>query len=302
MRAVWSFWDSPLAAHYRTMWASEKMHLLSWIVSFETVRRWYPATSLVTDDAGARLLVDGLGLEFDTVSTGLNALRGRDPEWWALGKLYAYRAQTEPFVHVDSDVYLWKPLPEELTRAPLFSQNPEPITLEASYYDPDVLDRALDATGGGWLPEEWTWYRISGVPLRGECCGIFGGSRVDFVRHYAGQAIRMVEDPANQAGWSRLYRKDRYAVLYEQYLLAACVEYHRARPDSPFREVEVAHLFGSMDEAQVDENAERVGYTHLIAGAKQSRELAERLERRVMRDYPERYERCLQHLGELAAV
>ena len=50
-------------------------------------RRHYPTTCLVTDDEGARLLIDGLRLPFARVSTALNALRDEDPEWWALGKI-----------------------------------------------------------------------------------------------------------------------------------------------------------------------------------------------------------------------
>jgi len=61
---------------------------------------------LVTDTEGARLLVDKLGLRFTTVMTTLTALDDADPEWWVLGKLWAYRAQTEPFVHLDNDVFL----------------------------------------------------------------------------------------------------------------------------------------------------------------------------------------------------
>jgi len=73
------------------------------------------------------MLVDGIGLEFDRVSTSLNALDAHDPGWWALGKLYTYRAQREPFVHLDNDVFLWRPLPERLASAPLLAQNPEPL-------------------------------------------------------------------------------------------------------------------------------------------------------------------------------
>jgi hypothetical protein len=51
--------------------------------------------------------------------------------WWTLGKLHAYRSQTTPFVHLDSDVYLWSPLPRRLTSAPVFGQNPERFPFHA---------------------------------------------------------------------------------------------------------------------------------------------------------------------------
>src|SRR5437588_499165 len=126
MRSVWSFWTKPWRERSGWSWLSEKHHLLAWVLSFETARKHYPKTSLVTDHAGAKMLVDGIGLAFDSVSTELDALACRDPRLWMLGKLYAYRAQTEPFVHLDTDVILWKRLPTGVEGAPVFAQNPDP--------------------------------------------------------------------------------------------------------------------------------------------------------------------------------
>jgi hypothetical protein len=287
MRAVWSFWSKPFAAARHRTWLSEKHHLLSWALSLATVSQHYRPTVLYTDDDGARLLVDEAGLQFDQVVLSLNALRNGDAEWWPLGKLYAYRLQEEPFIHVDSDVYLWRPLPQRLARASVFAQSPEIIWPGASYYEPEVLE----AAGAGWLPAEWHWYRGSGWPQRGENCGILGGRDVEFIRHYASQAIEAVEHRGNRRAWSRLDRRETHSVLIEQYMLAACIEYHRGRADSPFRNVNVEYLFVSMEEAFASDQAVRRGYTHLIASAKRDPHVAELLERRVAEDWPALYER-----------
>jgi hypothetical protein len=42
-----------------------------------------------------------------------------------------------------------------------------------------------------------------------------------------------------------------------------------------------------------------MGFTHLIAGAKRNPQVAKTLERRVQRDYPEYYDRCIK-LGRSA--
>jgi hypothetical protein len=294
MRAVWSFWTKPFRLHHRSVWPSERHHLLAWVLSVETARRHYPDTMLCTDDDGARLLVDRLGLEFAHVSTALNALAGHDPGWWALGKIYAYRAQTGPFVHLDNDVFLWQPLPERLFSALVFAQNPEYFTTGASYYQPEEFERSLHTTRRGWLPAEWVWYRSLGPHQRAVCCGIFGGRRLDFIHHYAEQAIRLLEHPDNQHGWALLADKIGHNILFEQYLLSACLEYHRQQAHSLYRDMEMQYLFNSPDEAFDPGQAARAGYTHLIAGAKQNRAIAERLERRVRRDYPGHYERCVE--------
>ena len=294
LRAVWSLWTKPLTQSRRTGWINQKYHMLSWLLSFETARRFYPETHLVTDDEGARLLVDGLGLEFEHVSTKLNALAHHDADWWALGKLYAYREQEAPFVHLDADVFLWRPLPERVAAAGVFAQNPEPFRPGTSTYQPELLEHALTAHAHGWLPEEWLWFRRARHDRqRGDCCGVIGGTHTDFIRHYAETALRLVNDPANRRGWSRVENKVDSMLLIEQYMLAACVEYHVTEPASPFAGLRLAYLFNSVAEAYEPGSASRLGYTHLIGHAKQDAAVADRLERRVRQDYPEQYERCL---------
>jgi Family of unknown function (DUF6734) len=221
-----------------------KHQLLAWILSLQTARKHYGKTSLFTDDEGARILIDGIGLEFDTVSVDLNELAHSDPEWWTLGKMMTYRAQTEPFVHIDEDVFLWQRLPRELEQAPVFAQNAEYFSCAGWWYQPEALESVVKEHRG-WLPDEWIWYRSSGQAQRGECCGIVGGSRVDFVRYWADLGIRMIEHTRNRDGWSRLTNKLAHMLLIEQYLLAVCVEYHRNRPGSPYNNIAIQYLFDS---------------------------------------------------------
>ncbi len=280
MRAVWSFWSLPYQMHRRRDWASEKSHLFSWVLSVEVARRHYPETTLVTDEEGARLLVDGLGLNFSHVSTELNGLQEQDPDWWMLGKLHTYRSQQQPFIHLDYDVYLWTPLPHRVVSAPVFAQNMEEIG--AAWYDVELCERVIRAEGRGQIPVEWSWYRSSSSRQQAACCGILGGNDLRFLHHYAGVAIQLLEDRGNRAALSTLHDKKLYNPLFEQYVLCACAEYHQVR---------IEYLFESFGEALAQ--SAYAGYTHLIAGAKANPEIAGRLERRVANEFPESYERCL---------
>jgi hypothetical protein len=298
MRAVWSFWQEPFAAHRAAAWGSERTHLLAWALSVETARRRYPDTALVTDDAGARLLLDGLGLEFGRVSLSLNRLRGTDTSWWSIGKLVAIGEQEEPFVHIDADVFLWSPLPPALTSAPVFAQNPEPFERGGSYYQPEAFEAVL-AGGSGWLPDEWSWHRGCDVVPRGECCGIVGGNDVEFLHHYARQGLRLVHDPVNVARLRSLRHRPPLAITVEQYLLAACIEHHRGRPASAFTDVDIAYLFESWAEAGDDARAGALGFTHLIADTKRDPAFARRLDQRVERDHPGLYDNCCRMFTDL---
>ena len=291
MRAIWSFWSKPFEA-YHHMWASPRHHLLSWVLSVRTAMQHYRPAALYTDDAGARMLVDELGLEFDEFHTSLNALTHQDPAWWALGKLHAYRAQSEPFVHVDSDVFLWQPLGPRLETAPLLAQNPEPFVPGESYYRPEVFERAVSAVEGAWLPREWKWFRESGLPQRAECCGVFGGRDIPFIQEYADRAIHLAERAENQPAWAGISDKNVHNILLEQYLLSACIEHRKAHRTADQAEIDIAYVFPSIGAAFNQESARRAGYTHLIAGAKRDPRLAERLAARVARDHPDQFERC----------
>lgn len=298
-RSVWSFWTKPFRSHRQTIWFSEKHHLLAWILSLETARKHYPETALVTDDAGAKMLIDGLGLEYDDVSTELNALQSQDPDWWILGKLWAYRSQSQPFIHVDNDVFLWKPLPTALNAAPVLAQNPEYFVFGKPlatcwWYRPEIFNHRVKSTNG-WLPDEWNWYFAKRRNLA-YCCGIMGGAQVDFIRHYADMALRIAADPGNQAALALMDNKLGDCLLIEQYFLAACVEYHQQLPNSPFADVSIACLFDSPEAAFSSQQPDQLGYTHLIGEAKRDAAIAQRLEQRVAEEYPDQYRRCLRYL------
>jgi hypothetical protein len=293
IRAIWSFWSKPYIAFHHNAWISEKHHLLSWILSVGTAQKYYPDTLLVTDDTGEELLVNELGLHFRNVSLELNKLGAEDPHWWTLGKLYAYRSQRQPFIHIDNDVFLWKGLSRDIIKSPVFAQNPERFTFGEGAYRPDLWEDAVKAVDGA-LPCEWTWYthRRGSVAI---CCGIVGGCNSEFIAYYADRAIHMVQHGQNKRALAKSIEKLGCNILVEQYFLAACINYHRLRPDSPFLGIDIKYLFQSEEEIGI--NAEKAGYTHLIAGAKRNVEIAERLERRVNQEYPEQYQRLASYLG-----
>jgi hypothetical protein len=293
MRAVWSFWSLPFRAHYGGVWGTPLNHAFAWVVSVLSASRHYPDTLLVTDSSGAMLLAEKIGLPFAEVSTELDRLEGCDPGWWMLGKLVAYRCQTTPFVHIDTDAFLWKPLPARLETAPVLAQHPERYGPEQDIYRPQDVEQAFAETGGV-IPIEWQWARSQGPWLSAENCGILGGCDVAFLRHYGETALAMVERPENIAGWQRHPNKWPFTYVVEQFLLSACLSYHRSAPDSPHKGVRCEHLFRSWDQARNANNAAKVGYTHLIAHSKRAPEVMRRLADRVRRDWPEFYRRCMR--------
>jgi hypothetical protein len=289
LRAVWSFWSKPYLAGQGHEWLSEFHHGLSWALSLQEAGRHYPDTWLFTDDDGARLLIDTLQLPFAHVRTDLNDLANYDPRMWNLGKLHTYRLQDEPFVHLDTDAFLWLPLPKTMTSAAVFAQNPVPLILGKSGYKPEVMARIF-AGVCGWLPEEWGWYRSPLNGLHCEASGLIGGNRTEFFRYVYDHAFSVLDHPGNQAALGKVADKMRLMVLLEEYLPAACIETHRTRRDSPFYGMDRAYLFDSLADAVNPEHAVRVGYTHLVGSQKRNPAVMRLLETRILRDNPAQYE------------
>ncbi len=299
MRAVWSFWSKPFHAYYGSIWCKPLHHLLAWGLSVRAASRHYPATVLITDRDGKDLLVGRLGLRFAQISTELEQLNGADPGWWALGKLLAYSLQDCPFVHLDSDVFLWKPLPRHLLNAPVFTQNSESSEGSESFYHPEQVEQAF-AQHSLKLPIEWEWTRANRKRIPAETCGILGGSHLAFIRHFALTAIDLIQHPEHAAAWSLIGYKPDYNIVLEQFLLAACVEFHSANRTSQFYGVRIEHLFPTA-EAPFDPNqAARAGFTHLIAGGKSHPGVGKRLEERIWREDPAYFRRCERVLSEQA--
>ncbi len=291
MRAVWSFWSKPSQARKNIGWYSDLHHLLAWGLSLQTARRHYPETVLITDRPGKKLLIDQLGLPFVNVSTELERLSNVDPGWWALGKLVAYSVQDQPFIHIDTDAFLWKALPRQLTESEVFALCPV-FYANNSNFLPLEIENAF-AQHGGKLPVEWEWSRSRGNTFfREEACGILGGCHVAFLRYYATTALGLVLNSDNAAAWSRLPDKICLNTIVEQFMLSACIDYHRSHPASPYREIQVNHLFSSVDEALDCRRAARLGHTHLMGGAKSHPVVARRLEERMRREDPVFFRRC----------
>ncbi len=297
MKAVWTHWTTAFAARPSGGWPTTAHYLLSLVLSLRTARPHHELTCLSTDTAGANLLIDQIGLEYDQVSTRLDHLAHYDGDWWNLGKLHTYRSQKEPFVHVDSDVYLWQGLVDRLTDAPVLAQNPEHFTDRSDYYSLRDFD-VLAHTSGGWLPPEWQWCRfLYGDHQRSVNTGVYGGHNTQFIRYCANLAFDLLDHPGNRATLPTMPNKIKHAGLIEMFLPSACRDYHRGHPDSPYTSVDIEYLFPSSEEAYA--HGARAGYTHIIGKSKLNRSICRRLEERVRCMYPVHFKRCLKYAESL---
>jgi hypothetical protein len=146
---------------------------------------------------------------------------------------------------------------------------------------------------------EWAWARSRwGKALFEANCGIAGGTDVEFIRYYARLALDLVMSPLHAAAWAGSRGRQPLNMVIEQFMLSACLDFHRSHPHSPFKGVNARYLFPSPQAAFDSRYAARLGFTHLLGDAKHHPRVAQRLEERVRAEDEPFYARCM----ELAAA
>ena len=124
MRAVQTFWSAGKSLLTDSFgWNLPEYHLMSWALSCITLSRYADEVVLYTDMEGKKILVEQLGLPYTDVVVYENITC--PAKHWAYPKIVTYSLQKEPFLHVDGDVYLSKPLSLAICDAPLIAQNKE---------------------------------------------------------------------------------------------------------------------------------------------------------------------------------
>jgi hypothetical protein len=256
MDVYFSYWTAgqtkPLSNHLRNM------HTLS----AHLARKHYGKITMLTDSEGANDLSD---IGYDAVETVLDEADPSYARVWSLGKIHAYKHIAErgrPFLHLDYDVLLHKPLPVRLTEAKIFTQSPEKA--DGFLYDiPQFKRHCPDKQ----VPPDFNW------PEWAWNMGIFGGVDCEFVTRYADVALSLIYAPANQWFWQRsvgVFSSNVgwvYATIPEQFYLEVVRQ---------LAGMEISSLFPSWP---TSDEATELGYTHLMASKNQP-EVVEKISQR----------------------
>ena len=134
MKIIQSFWSAGKDVYADGFgWKHPELHFMSWALSCLSLREHYDDVTLYTDSAGYDVLINKLRLPYTRVEVCFDNLKCL-PRYWGYTKILAYARQSEPFVYIDSDIYLPRPLPKRLERAALVAQNREYGT---AYYKND---------------------------------------------------------------------------------------------------------------------------------------------------------------------
>jgi hypothetical protein len=259
---------------------------MTWALSASLLRRWFPELVLYTDNEGAAA-ARHLQLPYDQIFVTLDR-QTASPLLWNLPKLLTYRAENAPFLHVDLDFLMWKPIAPELLAAPILAQRPETRMEEQQFYRLTLraLNRILPQ-----LPPLWRTGSVDELARSSINCGVFGGFEIDLIHRYAAENIAVLTDPQNLAALAALpsggvQKPWHYIVTVEQIGLSQALAASNRLPT--FLNVE------AVDECEQ--------YLHLVAFRKQDQTLMTIIRDALRRDSAEIYARIPQAVNAFAAL
>jgi hypothetical protein len=259
-KAVFSFYNNENNLFKMVNWSSPKHAMHSFILSVQFAARYFNKIELITDSQSA-IFFKKLDLPFTSIRTDFDDLKGYPSYLWALGKIKAYQLQEEPFIHIDFDVLLTKPLPEHFLKAAIGFQN-----LEDKQWFKDIYEA------------QYKYVRKEGKTLglfnhkSAYNCGIYLCNNLDYNKAYCKNAFNFVD-----ANLALMHKKfdGLFCVVFEQYIAASTALKMNIQP-----------LFLSYPYTPQDFN--NLGYVHLW-GAKKQTAVAEKLNDVAKFLYPKNY-------------
>ena len=126
MNIIMSLWTKPCLDNKKHGFNTIEQMIESLILSSNVVKRHYNDIHFYTDKIGYEWITPYLSqLPFTKIEVCLDEMNWLDDHFWSLVKLYVYKLQKEPFIHIDNDVFIWDKFPEKLFESDFFFQEIE---------------------------------------------------------------------------------------------------------------------------------------------------------------------------------
>lgn len=284
MKIIHSYWSKPYIKNIREGyggWSDKGFHYMSQALSCLKYKEFY-RTELITDAKGYEVLIELLKLPYDNVHIILDKINKYPEGAWALGKLYSYKIQNEPFIHVDSDSYIWSKFPSSIEESGLIAQEFEiGYEINSIYYK--KLERKLP-----YIPKSITNYHSANNIKETQInAGLFGGNDIQFIQKFADEAFNFITlNPYNKL--SKNIPSWVYNTYFEQFLFY-CLALEANKKITCLLSEETKENInktGCIDIFQIPFNNK---FIHYAGDAKRNPSLALQMSQRLYYEYPEYY-------------
>jgi hypothetical protein len=230
-RAIFSYFNPDEDFGNRSGFMKYSDFLFTTALSVLCASRLFKEVQIISSSWGVDMLSQ-FNLPVTSYSDRLNEMKDVSPYFWAYGKLIAYCEQTTPFIHIDNDVFIWKPLPERILNARLCFQSHEPFD-KAGYKYYNMLKPCFNMA-----PVKPTAIKKNPVTDFAYNCGICGGFDLDHFREWRENSAEYIFAERNQPIFFGKYKNIliHQNLFHEQYFNACLIKEKGLRD-----EVEVLH-------------------------------------------------------------
>lgn len=282
---VQSFWSKPFLSdsndpnsRFKGGWLNEKYFYFSMALSCLKFKEFYGEVKLYTDSKGEDILKNKLGIPYTNYINCFDSLNDINEKLWAFPKLQTYSTQEKPFIHADTDVFIWEKFPDDFISSPLFCQN---IEENFPIYG-DALNEIL--TLFKWIPTELINSLYKHKTVIAYNAGVIGGTDLDFFKELHSRSEKFINKNKH------LFEKidvGIFNMIYEQQLGFAIAEKMNIKPKSMFENVD--SNFTTLVNFHLASFHSK--YIHAIGFAKKSIYACEQIEALLMYEFPDEYER-----------
>jgi hypothetical protein len=289
MKILQTFWSGP-ASKQRNVnffdtkagWLSAEYHWMSWALSCLQLKKYFGNVELITDEVGKEILINTLELPYTTVLTRLEKiLDDCPPDLWALAKIHSYSQQTEPFLHVDGDVFIWDYFEKRILSALVVAQN---IEKDLFYYR-EMLEEIHQHFSfiPSYLPSH---YELKHCIFAANA-GIIGGQNNEFIKKYCQEAFDFVNKNRTCI--------DKVTATGLNFIFEQCLLYYYSKQSGQ----DITYFMpNEVDDPMYKEyvlfsDLPKVKMIHTVGGFKKMPYVCDHLAMRLRMEYPQVYYRII---------
>jgi len=243
-------------------------------LSVELAKQQFEKVELVCNSTGKSLLIDQLQIPFTSYNVALDQFDNKlDPDHWALAKMYSYSIQNEPFLHIDTDVFIFSKIPQEVLQKDLIFQNKEMLDIHGGYLVSLEKYRKLRSKLQSSAVKDNVQYAYN--------CGVVGANNLDVIKQWYSLASSFVEGEEYKTFWEEQEDKHRFNHFFEQYFIACLVDQNK--------ELSVESLLGDLliDRGHYSYSNKEFLYTHLWGEVKRDRKILQKVYSRLLTSFPQ---------------
>lgn len=202
---------------------------------------------------------------------------------WVESKFYAMSKQTKPFIHIDTDVFLYKEIFNKYKNSPVIIERPEMGEDFLPHYPPQ-----LNFWNDYVLKDHQKWDKNLNYSFN---CGTLGFNDMnlkdDFIKSY----YNLKEEFNKNKKAYRIYKKrgSEPCIVLEQYNLASLCKKSNIKVD---------FILPYSNRKTQSEAAKQIGYTHLSGNVKYNKDIIKRIHQRFKINFPSQYKKLQNRINK----